>query len=99
MRVISYRKLREAAEKYGDIRQALDDWYNVAKCASWRNILDVRQIYPHADPVGNFTVFNIKGNDYRLIVGIDYQKQIIFIKYILTHAQYDKEQWKNDPHF
>nr|WP_232225275.1 type II toxin-antitoxin system HigB family toxin [Dactylococcopsis salina] len=39
----------------------------------------------------NFTVFNIKGNRYRLIVGIDYKKQIIFIKYVLTHAEYDKE--------
>jgi len=42
---------------------------------------------------------NIKGNRYRLIVGIDYKKQIIFIKYVLTHAEYDKEAWKNDPYY
>ncbi|MEG3979486.1 type II toxin-antitoxin system HigB family toxin [Microcoleus sp. T3B2] len=49
--------------------------------------------------MGGFTVFNIKGNNYRLIVSIDYESQLIYIKYILTHAEYDKEKWKNDPYF
>ncbi|NEP83137.1 MAG: type II toxin-antitoxin system HigB family toxin [Okeania sp. SIO3B3] len=49
--------------------------------------------------IGNFTVFNINGNRYRLIVSIDYKRQLIYIKYILTHGEYDKEYWKNDPCF
>lgn len=49
--------------------------------------------------VGNFTVFNIKGNNYRLIVNINYIKQIIYIKYVLTHTEYDKNYWKRDPYF
>jgi hypothetical protein len=48
--------------------------------------------FPKVDAVGNFTVFNIKGNNYRLIVSIDYEQQLIYIKYILTHAEYDKEK-------
>ena len=49
--------------------------------------------------MGNFTVFNLKGNKYRLILDIDYSEQVAYFKYFLTHAQYDKEQWKNDPYF
>ena len=61
--------------------------------------MEVQSDYPSAESVGSFTVFNIKGNHYRLIVSIDYLAQTIYIKYVLTHAEYDKEQWKNDPHF
>ena len=67
--------------------------------AEWKYLADVRLIYPSADPVGNFTVFNIKGNNYRLITSIIYSAQRIYIKYVLTHAQYDKDKWKNDPYF
>ena len=58
--------------------------------------MELRQTFPHADSVGNFTVFNIGGNKYRLITYINYQQQLIFIRDILTHAEYNKENWKND---
>ncbi|WP_333327965.1 type II toxin-antitoxin system HigB family toxin [Microcoleus sp. BROC3] len=61
--------------------------------------MEVQTIYPQAEAVGNFTIFNIQGNKYRLIVSLNYQKQIVYIKYILTHAEYDKDNWKNDPYF
>jgi mRNA interferase HigB len=67
--------------------------------ATWTNLIDVQKIYPTAEAVSNFTVFNIKGNTYRLIVDIVYTEQTIFIKYVLTHGEYDKEKWKNDPYF
>lgn len=54
--------------------------------AVWINLVDVQKVFSSAEAVGNFTVFNIKGNKYRLIVSIDYTKQLIFIKYVLTHA-------------
>ena len=63
------------------------------------NLVDIQNIYANAEAVGNFTVFNIKGNNYRLIVDIIYSTQRIYIKYILTHAEYDKDKWKNDPYF
>jgi len=61
--------------------------------------VEVQAVYPKAEAVGNFTVFNIKGNKYRLILSINYEQPIIYIKYVLTHAEYDKENWKNDDYF
>jgi mRNA interferase HigB len=99
MHVISYRRLREYSEKHSNCREALDSWYKIASNADWSNLVEVQSVFPRAEAVGSFTVFNIKGNNYRLIVSIDYEKQLIYIKYILTHAEYDKESWKNDPYF
>lgn len=62
-------------------------------------MIEVQTAFPQAEAVGNFTVFNIKGNKYRLIVSINYEKQVIYIKYVLTHAEYDKDKWKNDPYY
>ena len=99
MRVISYRRIREFANQHPDCQTALDNWYKVASQANWFHLVTVRAVFPSAEAVGRFTVFNIKGNQYRLIVSIDYQKKVIYIKYILTHAEYDKDKWKNDPYF
>lgn len=59
----------------------------------------MQAVYPQAEAVGNFTVFNIKGDKYRLIVDLVYSDQIIYLKYIFTHAEYDQDKWKNDPYF
>lgn len=99
MHVISYRRLREFSQKHGDYSQSIDNWYKIASKAHWCKLTEVQSVFPSAEAVGNFTVFNIKGNEYRLIVSIDYVRQLIFIKYILTHAEYDKNKWKNDPYF
>ncbi len=94
MHVISRKTLKEAAEKHADAETQLDAWYRVASKATWQSIMDIRRTYSSADPVGAFTVFNIKGNMYRLIVKIDYKHQMIFIKGFLTHAEYNKDAWK-----
>jgi mRNA interferase HigB len=70
-----------------------------AKLPTLPRFSDVRRIYRDAEAVGNFTIFNLKGNDFRLIVGIDYGDQVVYYKYLLTHAEYDKDKWKNDPYF
>ncbi|CAD5947936.1 hypothetical protein PCC9214_02364 [Planktothrix tepida] len=97
--LISIRNLRTDTAKYPDVKKQIDDWYAVVKKANWKNLEDVRKIYRDAEAVSNFTVFNIKGNNYRLIVGIDYEEQIVYYKYFLTHAEYDKGKWKNDPYY
>jgi mRNA interferase HigB len=99
MRVISEKALRQFSEKYIDSKPSLASWQKVVSKADWRHIVDVKKVYPSADTVGRFTVFNINGNNYRLIVSINYKKQIIFIKDILTHVEYDLGAWKNDPYF
>ena len=99
MRVISRRILREFCLNHADSCEALYEWYRVASKANWQNLIDVQATYKSAESVGNFTVFNIKGNRYRLIVDIIYFRQTIYIKYVLTHAEYNKGNWKNDPYF
>jgi mRNA interferase HigB len=94
LHVISRRKLLETAARYADLSGPLDAWYRVAKSAAWGDLMDVRQHFPAADAVGRHTVFNIKGNSYRLIAEIYYESQVVLIRGVFTHAEYDKEQWK-----
>lgn len=96
MNVISRKALRDYGGKHADAYEPLDVWYRRARKAEWKNITEVRKDYPHADAVGECTVFNIAGNKYRLIVKIDYESNVMFIKHVLTHAEYKKENWKND---
>jgi mRNA interferase HigB len=99
MHIVSRKRLLEFAEIHADAADRLDSWYRVAKSAEWVNLVSIRQTYPAADAVGNFTVFNIKGNDYRLITSIVYATQRIYIKYVLTHSEYDRDKWKDDPYY
>jgi mRNA interferase HigB len=99
MHLIAIRNLRADAAKYPDTQIVIDEWYKVVKSVSWQNLEEVKQIYRDTEAVGNFTVFNIKGNKYRLIVDINYVNQTIYYKYFLTHAEYDKDSWKNDDYF
>jgi mRNA interferase HigB len=91
---ISRKKLLEAAREHGDLGGPLDVWYRIAKKARWKNLTEVRHLFPSADAVDEFTVFNIKGNAYRLITEINYRTGRIFLRYVLTHAEYTKEGWK-----
>jgi mRNA interferase HigB len=94
LRVISRLRLREFWTVHADAEDALRTWYAVARKAKWRKLVEVQESYAAAEAVGDFTVFNIKGNRYRLIAKVEYRLQIIFVKCILTHAEYDKGKWK-----
>lgn len=95
MHVLSRKALKEAAGKHGDLEKPLDVWYRIVKRADWKNLSDVRVAFPTADAVGKYTVFNIKGNAYRLVVEINYRTGRVFIRHVLTHQEYDKEKWKS----
>jgi mRNA interferase HigB len=95
LRIIARRTLRGYWLGHADSEDALKTWYAVARKAKWQNILDVRKIYSTAETVGKYTVFNVKGNNYRLIVLIEYRLQVIFISAVLTHAEYSKDRWKH----
>ena len=94
MHVISRKKLLEAARTHGEIGESLDSWYRVAKKAEWKNLMEVKRVLPSADAVGKFAVFNIKGNSYRLVTEINYQTGRVFLRHVLTHAQYSRAGWK-----
>jgi mRNA interferase HigB len=94
--VIRRRALIEFAKVHLDAAEPLDNWYRRTKQASWNNLVDVRTDYPHADLVGRCVFFNVGGNKYRLIVKIKFDRKTVFIRFVLTHREYDKESWKND---
>jgi mRNA interferase HigB len=97
MRIIARRTLREFVESragYKDqpaLKAALDAWFDEVKKARWRDTADVRRSYATASVVSaDRIVFNIKGNDYRLVVAVDFEKGIVWIKWIGTYRNYDK---------
>ena len=94
MHVISRKKLKEAATRHSDLEAPLDVWFRIAKRASWQTLADVRKTFSSADSVEKWTVFNIKGNNYRLITEINYRFQRIYIRHVLTHSEYDQKRWK-----
>lgn len=94
MHVISRKKLLQAAEQHAQLAGPLDVWYRIAKKADWGSLVDVRRIFPAADVVDRYIVFNIKGNAFRLITEINYHTRIIFLRGVLTHAEYSRGGWK-----
>ena len=90
-RILARRALREFWEKHPESEQPLRAWYHEARTAEWRSPLDVKRRCANASIVGkNRVVFNIKGNDYRLVAAIQYQAGVVAIHFFGTHAEYDK---------
>ena len=98
MNVIAYRTLRAYSEKNASAKTPLDAWHKEMKRASFKNFNELRAQFPSADyvPDGEFTIFNIGGNNYRLAASVHYPTGIVFIRRIMTHAEYDKGAWRND---
>ena len=93
MRIISHRKIREFYEQPGheDSKVALQRWYDITERASWSTLADIRSDFPATDYVGNqHYVFNIRGNNYRLVVVIKFTIKYVFIRFVGTHTEYDK---------
>jgi mRNA interferase HigB len=91
MNVISKRTIVKFYEKNMQSKSALEVWYADAKKSIWETPEDIKLVYSDASFLAdNRVVFNIKGNDYRLIVHIDYPRKIVRVKFIGTHSQYDK---------
>jgi len=80
MHVISRKRLKEAATRHPDIEPALDAWFRIAKRSVWQDLVDVRKTFSTADAVEKWTVFNIKGNRYRLITEINYKFRRVYIR-------------------
>jgi mRNA interferase HigB len=90
MRVIAVSTLRAFWEKYPGAEQPLKAWYEEATHASWNQPADIKAQYRSASVLKNRrVVFNIKGNDYRLIVAIAYRLQVVYVKFVGTHKEYD----------
>ena len=94
LHVITRRKLIETSAKHPELAGPLDIWYRLAKRAEWKSLEDVRKDFPSADSVGRSTVFNIKGNHFRLIAEVNYRSGRVYIRHVLSHAEYDRGAWK-----
>jgi mRNA interferase HigB len=91
MRVVSPKRLVDFANEYPSAKVPLLYWYEIVRHAAWRNLADVRADFRTVDYVGNHRyIFNIKGNDYRLIAIIIFPSQKVYIRFIGTHKQYDR---------
>ncbi len=91
MHVISGKTLRQFWERYPDAEEALRDWHRRAEAANWRSPQQVKIDYPSASIIGDDrVVFNVKGNSYRLIAHIRYRYSRVYVRFIGTHAEYDR---------
>jgi mRNA interferase HigB len=94
VRIVSERKLREFAERFPNAKGALRSWATTVESSGWRNPAELKRTLGNADFVGDRTVFNVGGNKFRLITFVHYRRQIVFVKHVLTHAEYDDGGWK-----
>lgn len=105
MRIIARKTLRRfvdslrSSKEQRAVKSAVESWFQEAQGADWKNPADVLKSYANASIVGpDRVVFNLKGNDYRLVVAINYRLQIVFIKWIGSHADYDEIDVKTVPY-
>lgn len=91
MHIISHRKLREFYERYPDAKMPLENWYDKAETAVWTCFADIKKDFNSVDAIGNQRyVFNIRGNNYRLVVVIQFTISRVYIRFVGTHSEYDK---------
>ncbi|MGH9946649.1 MAG: type II toxin-antitoxin system HigB family toxin [Pyrinomonadaceae bacterium] len=94
MHIITRKRLNEFAAKFPVTNNALANWYSQMKRNNFASIEEIRKIFPSADKVGKLTVFNIGGNKVRLIAAIHYNRKKIYIRAVLTHKEYDEDNWR-----
>jgi mRNA interferase HigB len=99
VRIIKEAFLVHAGQAHPPAARHLETWRGIVKAATWRNLVDVRRTYPDADLVKvrsgrQVLVFNVRRNDYRLIVAMHFNRQIVYTLRFLTHAEYSKDRWK-----
>lgn len=96
VRIISRKTLREFWLLFRDVEEPLKSWYKEVNEAEWNNSNELKKVFPSASiVVNNRIVFNIKGNHYRLVVRVNFELKIIWIRFIGTHKQYDQIDVKN----
>ncbi len=93
MRIVSRKAIREAATKHSEWGKSLNAWYKITRNADWENFADVRNTWRNSDIVGRFVVFDISHNRCRLIATINYKWKMVYIRRILSHAEYNRKEW------
>lgn len=94
MHVISRKALRNFWQRHPDCEQTLRRWHKLMTTTDFGNFSELRGTFPSADMVDDLTVFNITGNKYRLIASIHFNRHKVYVRHVLTHAEYDQANWK-----
>jgi len=94
MHIITRKRLKKFAERRRDAEEPLARWYHIVSKADFEDFDALKRTFGSVDKVGEYTVFNIGGNKYRLIVAIHYNRRKIYIRHVLTHTEYDTDKWK-----
>ena len=91
MIVISYGTLRNFFQKNTDSKDALNNWYRIVLKADWSNYHEIKAMFNSVDAVGNDrVVFNIRGNNYRLVAMVFFDIRTVYVRFVGTHNEYDK---------
>ncbi|MBO5267939.1 MAG: type II toxin-antitoxin system HigB family toxin [Muribaculaceae bacterium] len=91
MRIIKEKRLKDYSDLHPDARTALQDWAKKVRSAEWRSFADIKKMFNSVDAIGGQRyVFNIRGNNHRLVVVVKFTMQFVLIRFIGTHAEYDK---------
>ncbi|MDQ2747268.1 MAG: type II toxin-antitoxin system HigB family toxin [Acidobacteriota bacterium] len=96
MRIISKRALREFRKDETAAENPLEDWYRSVRKSDWENFADIWATFRHADVFRDCVIFDVGGDNYRLIAKVRYQKKKVFVRFILSHSEYDNDKWKSD---
>jgi mRNA interferase HigB len=94
MDVADYELVEQFARKHARARSSMDIWRNVTLAAKWKNFSDVKKTFRAADLYGSCVIFDIGGNNFRLIAKINYETEVVSIRAVMTHAKYDEDKWK-----
>ena len=93
MRVLGTEVIEEAKKTHRDLTSSVATWLMIAREARWKNLNEVRLTWRNTDCVKGMTIFNIKGNRYRLIAIVNYASQTIIVRMLITHAMYSRGEW------
>lgn len=95
MQVVHWGRARQFIKRHNPAEGPLKQWRTAVQAANWKNFPDVRATFNTADWVGGKIVFDIKGNNYRLIAIAEFESEKLYIRHVLTHEEYDAGDWKN----
>ena len=96
MHILSHGVIIKAMARWPEAQSALDGWYRLMKACEPGNFAELKALFPAVDKVGPYHVFDIGGNKIRLIAVVRFQGKKVFICHILSHKEYDRNQWKGD---
>ncbi len=97
MRFITWKRVESFIQNHPESRNSFERWGDIIRRAEFDSFNSVKNLFPHADRVGKLIVFNVGGNNYRVVAAIAYAPKIVYIRKVMTHAEYSKNFWKKDP--